>query len=1200
MKKFIKYFIFLNLIILSITLISCKTKPKSLVDLVEFDNLTVTYDGNYHELVASYVPEGVDVTYTDNSFVDAGRYIVTATFSAKKYEDLELTRYLTINKASISNLSFESKTFSYDGISHTIEVSNVPEFINVSYKYYDQNNNLVNECINVGEYTVLASFTTTNLNYIAPSDLTTNMIITQTVEEKYTISDLTVTYDNKNHYITVNEEVKYPYTVSYKYYDSNNNEITECKNAGEYRVVAMFTSSNNNYKAPESISATLTINKSNSYNPTLNDKTYTYDNTAKNISVEEDLDGIYSVTYKYYDSNNNLVSECINAGTYTVVALFEVLNENYVELHSITATLTIKKATYDMSGVVFQNKSVSYDGEEKKIEIAGSLPSGVSVSYENNKLTNAGSVTATAIFTGDYLNYNLIENMTATLTIIEATIPNVVFNSKVFVYDGESHSIYLEDTLPSGVSVLYEGNGQINVGTYTIKAYLTDTDNNYEDMEIEATLSITKATYDMSGVSFTNKSAVYDGEEKEIEITGTLPSGVSVSYENNTLINAGSITATAIFTGDYSNYNLIENMTATLTIEKAEYNTSIYVENKTVAYDSTSQIIELLGTLPSGVSAEYTIISNNSVVIEAVIPGIYTFTYNFIGDYNNYYEIESISATLTITKADLALSLDDTNLVYSGEAQQVFVNGTLPSGVIANYKYVDENNNEYTSITDAGRYTLYVTFNFSNDYYNNLELECTVIIYYSINIDSNMDQTTYEYTYETYDLDELLDYLELTTPSLDGYIFDNWYFNVEDDDEDYLVEEYLEDILEIKDFVIFAKYIKTYVVTYDLKGNAKNAATADISSVEIVSGTKILVSYRPNIINNAYNEYGNYYTFIGWYTNSSYTSEFDFQNTIINSDITIYSKWDIIKIETKDEFISYISSSSSVNAYLSSNIDFNGETLERYSTNTSIIDSYGQFKIELNNDFYGNGFKIMNLNIDSDVELAGIWAKLNGGSISNVTFENINVISTKSRTGLIFGTITDGSSVKNVVFNNVFVNSGPQFGLIAGTAQANLNVDSVTVLNTTIKGGSNIAGLVGISSALLDIENVIIEADITSSGDNCSFIVASTSGETTIKNIVSTGSLTAKIAYGILSSYTDILISNILMINVQINATTYGLIMSGASSYDNIYYNNINILDNVIGTSVEYENIESLDLGEIDIVYNITNSFSLNNYTLEV
>ena len=197
MKKFIKYFIFLNLIILSITLISCKTKPKSLVDLVEFDNLTVTYDGNYHELVASYVPEGVDVTYTDNSFVDAGRYSVTATFSAKKYEDLELTRYLTINKASISNLSFESKTFSYDGISHTIEVSNVPEFINVSYKYYDQNNTLVNECINVGEYTVIASFTTTNLNYIAPSDLTTNMIITQTVEEKYTISDLTVTYDNK-------------------------------------------------------------------------------------------------------------------------------------------------------------------------------------------------------------------------------------------------------------------------------------------------------------------------------------------------------------------------------------------------------------------------------------------------------------------------------------------------------------------------------------------------------------------------------------------------------------------------------------------------------------------------------------------------------------------------------------------------------------------------------------------------------------------------------------------------------------------------------------------------------------------------------------------------------------------------------------------------------------------------------------------
>ncbi len=77
------------------------------------------------------------------------------------------------------------------------------------------------------------------------------------------------------------------------------------------------------------------------------------------------------------------------------------------------------------------------------------------------------------------------------------------------------------------------------------------------------------AAFTMSGVSFTDASYIYDGSEKTLTITGTLPDGVTVEYTANTLTDAGSVEVTASFTGDKINYNEIAVMTATLTIERA-------------------------------------------------------------------------------------------------------------------------------------------------------------------------------------------------------------------------------------------------------------------------------------------------------------------------------------------------------------------------------------------------------------------------------------------------------------------------------------------------------------------------------------------------------------------------------------------------------------------------------------------------------
>ena len=87
-----------------------------------------------------------------------------------------------------------------------------------------------------------------------------------------------------------------------------------------------------------------------------------------------------------------------------------------------TVSWTIAKASYNMSGVTFADQTVVYDGEPHSLEISGTLPSGVTVSYTGNGQTEIGEYTVTATFTvADPANYNAIPALTATLKIVDAT-----------------------------------------------------------------------------------------------------------------------------------------------------------------------------------------------------------------------------------------------------------------------------------------------------------------------------------------------------------------------------------------------------------------------------------------------------------------------------------------------------------------------------------------------------------------------------------------------------------------------------------------------------------------------------------------------------------------------------------------------------------------------------------------------------------
>ena len=180
----------------------------------------------------------------------------------------------------------------------------------------------------------------------------------------------------------------------------------------------------------------------------------------------------------YSDNTFTTVSE----GNGMVVTVSAAETENYTAV-SVEIVITVNKADYDMSGVIFADVEFVYDGSEKTLTLGGELPDGVTYSLSENIRTEAGVTVVTATFIGDGENYNAIPDMTATLTVLKATydMSGITFEDVTFVMDGTVRSIEISGALPDGVSVEYIGNGQSEDGVYVVTAVFTG-DVNYNDI----------------------------------------------------------------------------------------------------------------------------------------------------------------------------------------------------------------------------------------------------------------------------------------------------------------------------------------------------------------------------------------------------------------------------------------------------------------------------------------------------------------------------------------------------------------------------------------------------------------------------------------------------------------------------------------------------------------------------------------------
>lgn len=396
----------------------------------------------------------------------------------------------------------------------------------------------------------------------------------------------------------------------------------------------------------------ITVKRASLDDVVFEDKTVVYTGNPFVMEVSGDIPSDVVVRYP----NGNTFS---NAGNYEITAI--CYGDNY-ETKELYATLTIKKATYDLSDIKFENKTFVYDKSPKSLAITGTLPEGVSVEYrigdkKGNSEINAGEYTVVASFISKNANYESIPDKTAVLKINKAKYADikVSLKDKNVVYSGHSNSIETDlSAVPSGVSTYYtiqkiknakgesvvsaevDGNSTIVAGTYIVRLYFKVSDTlNFENIApISAILFVDRAVYELKNVFMYSNSFVYDGTEKTISLSGeingqqpALPFGIDVDYSykqikdekgneidgisqnGNSVINAGTYEISAHLTSSDENYKEISDIIGILEIRQAEYeNLIISMSDLTVRYDGNAHSITVVASnLPDTVSINYTI-----------------------------------------------------------------------------------------------------------------------------------------------------------------------------------------------------------------------------------------------------------------------------------------------------------------------------------------------------------------------------------------------------------------------------------------------------------------------------------------------------------------------------------------------------------------------------------------------------------------
>lgn len=636
-----------------------------------WDVPSFVYDGSAHAPTASFIDaHGVKRTVSvSGAKVFAGEdYIAEAASYSDNYVYINPTSTYSIAKADydMSGIFWSASALTYTGEYLEVILQGLPEGVSV-VGYTD------NRAINAGEYFATASLKYDSKNYNAPATPTLTWSITPA---EYDISgfeffDAEYEYDGTVKYPILNGSLptgadgiplEYSFSCGAK-------DVMD----GEVLVTISFTTESKNYIAPSPITATVKIMPKEIYVLWTSDS-FTYNGKLQIPEAESPYAQI------------NVTGGSINAGAYTATA--ESVDPNY-KVENNTYTYEIKKA----ENYWLDAPSIEAFYESKSPSPTATAYHGAPTFryYLDESLT-------TEVFSFTHGTYYMVATVPESqnyLPLVSAPIAvevlevfpidiRVEITSDLIAFetlDDNDFALYLmyndgsEAPIQDGITINYENSDTLLYKDNTVEF-------RYSGFSKEVPISVKKATYDLSGVTWNTTEAVYDGSPKSPEISG-LPIGITLlGYSDNAKINAGEYTFAALISYDEENYNPPEIPKCVFTIKKA---TVAKIPDKTVEYSGGS--IPLDETELYVLSDEYSIINS----------GEYQITYKLMHPENYEFENGSDTQTVNVTVTPRAINVTvsdfDLYLFESEITPDYQIEGAIVLGDdLALYYYLDGDN----------------------------------------------------------------------------------------------------------------------------------------------------------------------------------------------------------------------------------------------------------------------------------------------------------------------------------------------------------------------------------------------------------------------------------------------------------------------------------------------------------------------------
>ena len=517
-------------------------------DVTELINNKLTVVVNYSDqtsnnLIYDNVGGGFSIVgLPQNLNANEEGYNLTLSYKNFSQDLILIIRKVDIDFSYVGWSYDDSDPFTYDGEEKTIELINIPDNVEVTYKN--------NTATNAGTYTATAILEYDDINYNIINDDT--LVLTQQwTINKAQIDMFGVNWDYNSYepftYDGNEREVKLtnlPEGVEVSY------ENNKAANAGTYTAIATLIYDTTNYELTNvSFEQTIdwTINKQVVERPIKVSGRLFYNG-------QEQTGVIYDAEYE--DVRFKVIGDttATNAGQYSVIfALVNIKNYKWDDgtANNVNIEWEIEKSPLYVSDASWDYNSLepfTYDGEEKTVAVIN-LPEGVTVKkYTGTRsATDAGNYTAGVEFEYDDVNYYLDGEPQELEWKIEKA-QNTISGELAF------EGITFGETLgePSGVSALYgemtykyynseytEISKPTNVGTYYVKGFSVG-DNNWIAQETDFKQFFISRKY-IDDPELVRNSFIYTGsaftpelveeiDESIIEMTGDLSGTETGNY----------------------------------------------------------------------------------------------------------------------------------------------------------------------------------------------------------------------------------------------------------------------------------------------------------------------------------------------------------------------------------------------------------------------------------------------------------------------------------------------------------------------------------------------------------------------------------------------------------------------------------------------------------------------------------------------